>query len=384
MRNGGEKMSAATSFLDSEASRTSAAAGRLLSVVVPAYNESAVLSAFHQRLASVLAGIDMDAEIVFVNDGSTDNTLDVINALRKIDPRICILDLSRNFGKEIAMTAGLDHATGDAVIVIDADLQDPPELIPELIEHWQNDYDIVYARRISREGETLLKKATAHAFYRVIQRMTRVHIPQDTGDFRLLSRRAVEAVKQLREQHRFMKGLFAWIGYPQKEVEYRRDPRFAGETKWNYWRLWNFALEGITSFSIAPLKVATYLGILVAMAAFAYAGYMLFDTLLYGNPVKGYPSLIVIILFLGGVQLVTLGIIGEYLGRIFNEAKNRPLYFVNHYAPGNVCQGPVGVAPATLDGQQTKQGNHAVELRNLGWRHPDPSRAVSQKPSPMV
>jgi glycosyltransferase involved in cell wall biosynthesis len=315
--------------------------GAQLSIVVPAYNEQEVLPQFHERLSAILSSLPLTSEVVYVNDGSADSTLEIINSFHDRDPRVALVDLSRNFGKEIAMTAGLDHATGDAVIVIDADLQDPPEVIPELIKHWQDGYDVVYARRIGREGETFLKKATAHAFYRVIQHVTKVPIPQDTGDFRLLSRRAVEAVKQLREQHRFMKGLFSWIGYPQKEVEYRRDPRFAGETKWNYWRLWNFALEGITSFTIAPLKVATYLGMLVAMAAFAYAAYMVFDTLVHGNPVKGYPSLIIIILFLGGVQLVTLGVIGEYLGRIFNETKNRPLYLVNQYAPSDIGRGSI-------------------------------------------
>jgi polyisoprenyl-phosphate glycosyltransferase len=314
-----------------------------LSVVVPAYNEQEVLREFHERLSAVLSSLPFAFEVVYVNDGSADDTLEVINALQNRDSRIALVDLSRNFGKEIAMTAGLDHANGDAVVVIDADLQDPPELIPELVKHWQQGYDVVYAKRISRDGETFLKKATANAFYKIIQRVTKVPIPQDTGDFRLLSRRAVEAVKQLREHHRFMKGLFAWIGYPQKEVRYRRDPRFAGETKWNYWRLWNFALEGITSFTIAPLKVSTYLGLLTAVGAFLFGLQIIFDTLIFGNPVPGYPSLMVVMLFLGGVQLLGIGVMGEYLGRMFNEAKNRPLYFVNHYSAGSVRRGPTGI-----------------------------------------
>lgn len=305
----------------------------LLSVVVPAYNESKVLATFHQRLAAVLDGLAMDAEILFVDDGSRDDTLAVMRRLRERDGRVGIIALSRNFGKEAALTAGLDHARGDAVVVIDADLQDPPELIPQLIEHWRAGFDVVYARRASRDGETLLKKATAHAFYRVIQKVSRVRIPEDTGDFRLLSRRAVDSLKQLREQHRFMKGLFAWIGFPQKAVEYKRDPRFAGETKWNYWKLWSFAIDGITSFTTAPLKAATYLGLVISVLAFAYASLIIYKTLIYGNPVAGYPSVMVVILFLGGVQLICTGIIGEYLGRMFDEIKQRPIYLVDSHEP---------------------------------------------------
>jgi glycosyltransferase involved in cell wall biosynthesis len=257
----------------------------------------------------------------------------VLRRLRGSDPRIAIVDLSRNFGKEIAVTAGLDHSQGEAVILIDADLQDPPELIPQLIEEWNNGYDVVYATRISRDGESRIKKATADLFYRVINQISRVKIPADTGDYRLLSRRAVDALGKLREQHRFMKGLFTWIGYPQKGVPYHRESRYAGTTKWNYWNLWNFALEGITSFTIGPLKMATYLGLATAIAAFVYAGVIVAKTLLYGDPVAGYPSLMVVILFLGGVQLITVGIMGEYIGRMFDESKQRPLYFINAYEP---------------------------------------------------
>jgi glycosyltransferase involved in cell wall biosynthesis len=303
----------------------------LLTVIVPAYNEESVVETFYRRLREVLATLEMDSEILFVNDGSTDSTLQLLTGLRATDPGIGVIDLSRNFGKEVAMTAGLDHAAGDAVVIIDADLQDPPELIPELVSHWQKGYDVVYAQRTSRQGETFLKKITASAFYRLIQRISRVPIPQDTGDFRLMSRRAVDALHQLRETHRFMKGLFAWIGYPQRAVPYQRDPRFAGTTKWNYWKLWNFALEGITSFTEAPLKVATYMGLLTALIAFIYGAWVIFKTIMYGDPVAGYPSLMVVVLFLGGVQLVTIGIIGEYLGRTFSESKQRPLYFINSY-----------------------------------------------------
>ena len=260
----------------------------------------------------------------------------MLQNIHEHDRRVAIVDLSRNFGKEIALTAGLDNAKGDAIVVIDADLQDPPELISELIKYWRQGYDVVYAKRTRRDGESVLKKVTSYGFYRILQRMSRVKIPEDTGDFRLLSRKAVDALKQLREQHRFMKGLFTWIGYAQKAVPYRRDPRHSGVTKWNYWRLWNFALEGITSFTIAPLKVATYLGLLTAFGAFIFGGVLIIDTLIHGNPVAGYPSLMVTVLFLGGIQLITLGIIGEYLGRMFDESKRRPLYLLNQYWPADL------------------------------------------------
>ncbi len=305
----------------------------LLSVVVPAYNEQDALPEFQRRLDEVLNELDLDAEVVYVNDGSSDATGVLLQAMQQQDGRIAVLSFSRNFGKEIAMSAGLDYARGDAVVIIDADLQDPPELIPELVGHWRQGYDDVYARRISRDGESLVKRWTAHAFYRVIRRLSQIDIPPDTGDYRLLSRRAVEALRQLREQHRFMKGLFNWVGFERKEVLYRRDKRAAGKTKWNYWRLWNFALEGITAHSTAPLRLASYLGMLVALFAFAYAVYVAYDKLAHGNPVAGYPSLMVALLFLGGVQLITLGIIGEYLGRMFDESKHRPLYVVKDYRP---------------------------------------------------
>jgi glycosyltransferase involved in cell wall biosynthesis len=300
-----------------------------LAIVVPAFNEEAVLPEFHKRLNTVLKALNCKHEILYINDGSTDNTLEVMKGFP--DQEVSILDLSRNFGKEIALTAGLDHADADAVIVIDSDLQDPPELIPQLIEKWQEGFDVVYAKRTVRDGETFFKKATAKLFYRLIQGVSRVRIPADTGDYRLLSRRAVESLRKLRETHRFMKGLFTWIGYPQVAVEYRRDPRFAGDTKWNYWQLWNFALEGITSFTINPLKIATYLGLTTAFGSFLYALVIIYKTLAFGDPVRGYPSLMVVILFLGGVQLISLGVIGEYLGRMFNETKQRPLYLVNNF-----------------------------------------------------
>lgn len=310
---------------------------RTVSVVVPAYNEQEVLEQFHTRLAAALDTLNLASEVVYVNDGSADETLRVLKELKQRDPRVAVVDLSRNFGKEAAMTAGLDHAVGDAVIVIDADLQDPPELIPEFVRVWQEEgADVVYGQRSVREGETWLKKATAALFYRAMQRFGRVKLPRDTGDFRLLSRRAVEALKQLPEHHRFMKGLFTWIGFDQRAVLYRRDSRFAGETKFNYWRLWNFALEGVTSYSVIPLHVASYLGVLIAAVAFLYGGVIIFKTLVYGDPVAGYPSLVVIVLFLGGVQLVFIGVLGEYIGRIFNETKRRPLYLVSSHEPSSI------------------------------------------------
>lgn len=305
----------------------------LLSIVVPAYNEQEVLPEFHRRLSAVLANLPMDKEIVYINDGSKDQTLDLLTQLHTQDPCVTLIDLSRNFGKEIAVSAGLHKAQGDAVILIDADLQDPPELIPQLIAEWQNGFDVVYAKRSHREGESFLKKFTASLFYRFMQKVSHVKIPQDTGDFRLLSRRAVDALNTLGEHHRFMKGLFTWIGFKQKAVMFDRDPRHAGVTKWNYWKLWNLAVEGITSFTIAPLKLATYLGLVTAASAFTYGTFMIVRTLIYGNPVAGYPSLIVIVLFLGGVQLMAIGVLGEYIGRIFTETKNRPLYFLNDYRP---------------------------------------------------
>jgi glycosyltransferase involved in cell wall biosynthesis len=304
-----------------------------LSVVVPLYDEEAVIQAFHARLAATLDRLDLTAEVLYVNDGSRDGSIAILRALQRADDRVAILDLSRNFGKELALTAGLDHASGDAIVLIDCDLQDPPELIPALVDGWRQGYDVVYARRIARDGESWLKRTTAAAFYRLIARSTAVELPQQAGDFRLLSRRAADAVRSLREQHRYMKGLYAWVGFTQLAVPYRRERRHAGATKWNYWRLWNLAIEGFTSFTIAPLKLASYLGASVALLAFLYAAYTIYKTLVHGDPARGYPSLMVVILFLGGVQLLSLGVIGEYLGRMFNEVKQRPLYFVNHYVP---------------------------------------------------
>ena len=309
------------------------------SVVIPVFNEQACLPELHRRLVAVMDTLAESWEAIFVNDGSTDATLAALEALRAADPRLGVVNLSRNFGKEIATTAGLDHATGDAVIIIDADLQDPPEVIPDLVAAWRAGYDMVYAQRRAREGDTWLKRATANVFYRLMQHLGHIQLPRNTGDFRLMSRRAVDALLRLREQHRFMKGLFAWVGFPSIAIPYDRAPRHAGGSKWNYWSLWNFALEGITSFTVMPLKVATYLGLSVAAFAALFATQLIVRTLVFGNPVAGYPSLMAVVLFLGGVQLITLGIIGEYLGRIFNETKQRPLYLLERFlSPGTAMK----------------------------------------------
>lgn len=323
-----------------------------ISVVVPAYNEEDVLPEFHRRTAGILRSIGIPYEIVMVNDGSTDRTWFVMNQLREADSHITLVNLSRNFGKEIALTAGLDESCGEVVVIIDADLQDPPEMIPQLIDGWREGFDVVYAVRTEREGETWLKKATASIFYRVIQSVSRIKIPKDTGDFRLMSRRAIDALARLREHHRFMKGLFSWVGFPSKPIYYKRAPRAAGETKWNYWKLWNFALEGITSFTVAPLKMATYIGLAIAALSFLYAALVVYKTLRYGDPVQGYPSLMVVILFLGGTQLVFTGIIGEYLGRVFNEVKGRPLYLLSEVHPSSIRAGVLQIKAASPDASE--------------------------------
>jgi glycosyltransferase involved in cell wall biosynthesis len=305
------------------------------SVVVPAFNEADCIDEFHQRLAAAMESLG-SWDAIYVDDGSEDTTRETIETLRRADPRIALVCLSRNFGKEIATTAGLDHARGEAVIVIDADLQDPPEVIPELVAAWRQGFDMVCARRRVREGETALKKLSAHAFYRMMHHTGRIKLPRDTGDFRLMSRRVVEAVCKLREQHRFMKGLFAWVGFPVTTVFYDRAPRSAGQGKWSYWKLWNLALEAITSFTVMPLKIATYFGLVVALLSVAYGAEVIVKTLLFGNEIAGYPSLMTVMLFLGGIQLMTLGVIGEYLGRIFNETKRRPLYLVERFLPSRV------------------------------------------------
>ena len=305
-----------------------------LTVVIAAYNEAQALPGMHARLAAVLDGMDLRAQVLYVDDGSRDATWQVLQSIASNDPRVQLLRLSRNFGKELALTAGLDRADADAVVVLDADGQDPPELLPALVGKWRDGFDVVYGTRTSRVGESWLKKVTAKAFYRVINKLSFTGIPADTGDFRLMSRRVVESLRDLRERHRFMKGLFAWVGYPQTALPYQRAPRIAGTSKFNYWRLWNFALDGITGFSTAPLRVATYAGLGTAFLAFAYGVWIIAKTLVWGDPVQGWPTMMTVVLFLGGVQLMALGVIGEYLGRMYQEAKQRPLYLVQDWHPG--------------------------------------------------
>jgi len=313
---------------------------KLLSVIVPVFNEQEGLKEFYKQLSQALRSLQMEKEIVFINDGSKDESLNILYALKEKHPEISIIDFTRNFGKEIAMSAGIDYSKGDVIVIIDADLQHPPELILDFIKYWQEGYDIVYGLRQTRDGESWVKKTTAHYFYRVMNKIGEVNILEGAGDFRLLSRRAADSLKQLREQHRFMKGLFSWVGYSQKAVKHKQNPRYAGKTKWNYWKLWNFALEGITSFTILPLKIASYFGLLTSFWAFVYVVYVIIKTIIYGDPVQGFPSLMVVILFLGGIQLMTLGVIGEYVGRIFNETKNRPLYLLKDYVPSDINRNP--------------------------------------------
>ena len=303
-----------------------------ITILIPAYNEEASLAHLFTRLANLANKLkDYDFEFLFINDGSKDKTLDIIQDYAEKDSRVAFVNLSRNFGKEIAMIAGLDKATGDATVIIDADLQDPPELIPKMLHYWEEGFDDVYAKRETREGETWLKQFTSKMYYRTLQSVTHIPIQEDTGDFRLLDRRVVEALKQFRETQRNTKAMFSWVGFNKKEILYNRDPRVAGETHWNYRKLINLAVDGITSFTTAPLRVATVVGIGVSIFAFLYLAYLIIRTIFFGTDAAGYPSMMAVILFLGGVQLLSLGIIGEYIGRIFNETKQRPLYLIEEY-----------------------------------------------------
>ncbi len=304
----------------------------VLSVVVPMYNEETGVDPFLERVEPILEGLTRDLgagyEIICVDDGSRDGTLAKLTAARNRNPAIKVISLSRNFGKDVALTAGLDHASGAAVVPIDADLQDPPELIPALFAKWLEGYDVAYATRSERSGDSLTKRLTANWFYRVHNRMAEVDIPNDTGDFRLMDQRVVETLRAMPESNRFMKGLFAWVGFRQTGVFYRREERAFGYSKWRYWRLWNFALDGITSSSTLPLRVWSYFGCAISLCAFAYAAFLIGRTVVQGVDVPGYASLMVIVLFMGGINLISLGVIGEYLGRAYIEVKRRPLYLV--------------------------------------------------------
>lgn len=301
----------------------------LLSLVVPFYNESEALHVFFARVVPILESIPRTRfEIVCVNDGSADDTLAKLVGMSRRDPRIRVIDLTRNFGKEAALTAGIDEAAGDAVIPIDADLQDPPELIPTLVQRWRHGAEVVLAQRASRATDSLLKRITAGAYYRVHNRLSDLKIPENVGDFRLMDRAVVNALKQLPERHRFMKGLFAWVGFNTVIVQYERAPRSAGKSKFSGWRLWNLALEGITSFSSVPLRSWTYLGSFIAMLAFCYGMFIIARTLILGVDVPGYASVLSLLLFFGGLQLIGLGVVGEYIGRIYDESKGRPIYLI--------------------------------------------------------
>ncbi|HEX7910167.1 MAG TPA: glycosyltransferase family 2 protein [Paraburkholderia sp.] len=317
----------------------------LISMVVPFYNEGEAVGHFFSEIIPVLEAIEATRfEIVCVNDGSSDCTLDKLIAASVKDTRIRVIDLTRNFGKEAALTAGIDEAFGDAVIPIDADLQDPPSLIPVMIEHWRNGAEVVAAKRSSRACDTFAKRTAAAIYYRVHNALSEVKLPENVGDFRLMDRQVVNALRSLPERRRFMKGLFAWVGYRTVIVEYQREPRSAGHSKFSGWRLWNFALEGITSFSTVPLRSWTYIGLAIASVAFAYGGFIIGRTLLLGNPVPGYASLLSVMLFMGGIELIGIGVVGEYIGRIYYESKGRPIYLVRrrYQAKSKVSTLPAG------------------------------------------
>lgn len=305
-----------------------------VSIIVPAYNEEASLQKLYESLCQLADSLPAyDLELLFINDGSTDSTQAIIASLAEIDRRVAFVNLSRNFGKEAAMLAGFDHAKGDCAVVIDADLQHPPHVIAEMLQWWEQGYEDVYARRRTRGKEGWLRRRLTMLFYRILARSTRFEMLQNVGDFRLLDRKCINALRQLRESERYTKGLFCWIGFRKKEILFNQEERRFGESHWSLLQLTGFAIEGITSFTTAPLRLATLLGLLTGMGAFVYLIYTLVKAIIYGDPVAGYPTLICVMLFLGAVQLICLGIIGEYLGRVFNESKRRPVYLVEDYHP---------------------------------------------------
>lgn len=303
-----------------------------ISIIIPAYNEEEALPALMERITKFADDTkDYDFEFLFVNDGSKDRTIELIKEYREKDKRVCYVDFARNFGKETAMKAGIDYAIGDAVVFLDADLQDPPEIITEMIKYWEEGYDDVYAQRKSRKGETWMKKFTSKMYYKVLQDLTNVPIQKDTGDFRLLDRRCVNALKVMKESQRNSKSMFSWIGYKKKAIFYDRDPRVAGKTKWNYSKLINLAIDGITSFTTSPLRISTFIAIPTFLVLFVYFIYVVAKSFIVHQPIQAFQATILLILFFSGIQIMLFGIVGEYLGRIFNETKNRPLYLVNEY-----------------------------------------------------
>lgn len=303
-----------------------------ITILVPCYNEQDSLPVLSEELKKQMDGLpSYEWEVLFVNDGSKDNTIALIRKIREKDQRFCYIDLSRNFGKEAAMLAGFDYATGDAVVIMDADLQDPPEYICEMIKWWEEGYDDVYARRNTRGHESWLRKKLSLMYYALLQRTTKIDILQNVGDFRLLDRKCIEELKKMRETERYTKGMFCWIGFKKKEIIFNRQDRIGGQSSFNFFKLTSLAIDGLTSFTVAPLKISIVLGLIVSLVAFIYMCYVLLKTIFWGDPVQGYPTMMTIILFLGGVQLLSLGIIGEYLGKIFVESKNRPVYVVAEY-----------------------------------------------------
>ena len=301
-----------------------------LSIVVPCYNEEDVINIFLNKIFSVLAYVNKDFEIVFVNDGSRDNTLAVLKEKAQEYDNVRVINLSRNFGKEAALTAGLDASRGEVVVPIDVDLQDPPELILDFIKKYEEGYDVVVGKRVDRTTDSFAKRISAEFFYKIHNKISDIEIPHNVGDYRLMSRRVVDELKKLPESQRFMKGLFAWLGFKTAVVEYKRDERIAGDSSFNGWKLWNFALDGITSFSTAPLRVWLYIGLVLAFISFIYGSWIILKTLLFGVDSPGYASMITVVLFLGGIQLMGIGILGEYIGRIYVESKNRPIYIVEN------------------------------------------------------
>jgi glycosyltransferase involved in cell wall biosynthesis len=299
-----------------------------ISIVCPCYNEERVIGIFLETITPILKKTTLNYEIIFINDGSRDSTLSVIMSAKERYSHIRVINFARNFGKESALTAGLDFSLGEVVIPIDVDLQDPPELILEFLEKWREGYDVVLAKRINRDSDGFFKRKSAELFYRLHNKISHIAIPNNVGDYRLMSRRVVEAIKLLPENQRFMKGIFAWVGYKSATIEYTRESRVAGETSFNGWKLWNFALDGITSFSTVPLRIWLYIGMSISLLSFIFGATIIIKTLIYGVDLPGYASMLTIILFLGGIQLMGIGILGEYLGRIYNESKNRPIYII--------------------------------------------------------
>jgi len=299
-----------------------------ISIVAPCYNEEDVIDMFLEKIFAVLKKLDRSYEIVFVNDGSRDNTLEILKQKAKEYDVVRVISLSRNFGKEAALSAGLDMAHGEVVIPIDVDLQDPPELILDFVQKYEEGYDVVVGKRIDRTTDSAAKRVSAETFYKLHNKISDIEIPHNVGDYRLMSRRVVEELRKLPETQRFMKGIFAWLGFKTAVVEYKRESRVAGETSFNGWKLWNFALDGITSFSTAPLRIWLYIGMILAFIAFVYGSWIILKTLIFGVDSPGYASMITIVLFLGGIQLMGIGILGEYIGRIYIESKNRPVYII--------------------------------------------------------